>query len=77
MEPEASVEDVAWSPVEANVLMSVGCDSTVRVWDVRRKSGSALSVNEGHSADVNVLSSQIVQNNMGLYVTGLSPQPLP
>ena len=33
---DTAVEDVAWSPVEPNVLMSVGCDSTVRVWDVRR-----------------------------------------
>ena len=44
----ASVEDVAWSPVEPNVMMSCGCDSTVRVWDVRKKGGSALTVDEGH-----------------------------
>ena len=31
----AAVEDIQWSPVEGNVLMSCGCDSTVRVWDVR------------------------------------------
>ena len=52
----ASVEDVAWSPAEANVLMSCGCDSTVRVWDTRRKSGSALCVDEKHGRDVNVIS---------------------
>ena len=53
---EGSVEDVAWSPVEAGVLMSCGCDSTLRVWDVRKKEGAALSVNEGHGQDINVIS---------------------
>ena len=51
-----AVEDVAWSPVEPNVLMSCGCDSTVRVWDCRRKGGSALTVDEKHGHDLNVLS---------------------
>lgn len=63
-----SVEDIAWSPVEANVLMSCGCDSTVRVWDVRRKSGSALMVDEGHGHDVNVMSWNKLVNY--LVVTG-------
>ena len=63
-----AVEDVAWSPVEPNVLMSVGCDSTVRVWDVRRKGGSALTVDEKHGCDVNVLSWNKLVNY--LVVTG-------
>ena len=52
----ASVEDLCWSPSEAGVMMSCGCDSTVRVWDVRKKAGSALAVDEGHGTDVNVMS---------------------
>jgi len=64
----SSVEDIAWSPVEPNVLMSCGCDSTVRVWDVRRKSGSALTVDEGHGHDINVLSWNRLVNY--LVVTG-------
>lgn len=62
MDPEAysghtaSVEDLEWSPVEANVFLSAACDSTLRVWDVRRKNGSALCVDEGHGVDVNVIS---------------------
>jgi ribosome assembly protein RRB1 len=74
VEPEAyvghtdAVEDVAWSPIEPNVLMSCGCDSTLRVWDCRRKSGSALSVDEGHGRDINVLSWNSLVNY--LVVTG-------
>lgn len=51
-----SVEDVQWSPVEAGVFMSCGVDSSVRVWDVRRKGASAITVDEQHRADVNVIS---------------------
>ena len=40
------MEDLVWSPSEAGVLMSCGCDSTVRVWDVRKKTGSAMTVDE-------------------------------
>jgi len=74
VEPEAyvghtdAVEDVAWSPVEPNVMMSCGCDCTLRVWDCRRKSGSAMSVNEGHGHDLNVLSWNRLVNY--LVVTG-------
>ena len=52
----------AWSPSEAGVLMSCGCDSTVRVWDVRKKAGSALSVDEAHGLDVNVMSWNALVN---------------
>ena len=64
----AAVEDIAWSPVEPNVMMSCGCDSTVRVWDCRRKSGSAMTVDEGHGTDINVLSWNKLVNY--LVVTG-------
>lgn len=53
---DGSVEDLVWSPSEAGVLMSCGCDSTVRVWDVRKKSGSAMTVDEEHGLDINVMS---------------------
>ena len=49
-------------------MMSCGCDSTVRVWDTRRKGGSALTVDEGHGTDVNVLSWNKLVNY--LVVTG-------
>jgi len=58
----ASVEDLEWSPVEPNVFLSAGCDSTLRVWDARRKNGAALCVDEGHAVDVNVISWNRVVN---------------
>ena len=36
--------------------MSCGCDSTIRVWDARKKTGAALSVDEQHGQDTNVIS---------------------
>ena len=51
----ASVEDIAWSPTEANVLMSCSVDKTVRVWDTRCTERSMISV-EAHATDVNVMS---------------------
>eukprot|EP01134_Creolimax_fragrantissima_P001427 CFRG1427T1 len=51
----ASVEDIQWSPSEANVMASASADHTVRIWDTRKKNGSALTV-QAHDADVNVLS---------------------
>jgi len=65
---EGAVEDLEWSPVEPNVFMSCGGDSTVRVWDVRRKAGSALAVDEKHGVDVNVMSWNKLVNY--LVVTG-------
>eukprot|EP00744_Colponema_vietnamica_P008981 GILI01012790.1.p1 GENE.GILI01012790.1~~GILI01012790.1.p1 ORF type:complete len:507 (-),score=175.73 GILI01012790.1:234-1754(-) len=50
-----SVEDLQFSPTEANVFASCSVDQTVRIWDTRTKKNSMLQVH-AHSADVNVLS---------------------
>lgn len=50
-----SIEDVAWSPTEETVLMSVGCDSAIRVFDTRSKA-PMISVRDAHAGDINCVS---------------------
>merc|ERR1711920_547035 len=52
---KGSVEDLQWSPTEKTVFASASTDQTVRIWDLRKKSGSMLDVH-AHDADVNVIS---------------------
>ncbi|CAH8389262.1 unnamed protein product [Eruca vesicaria subsp. sativa] len=51
----ASVEDIQWSPAEANVFASCSVDGTVAIWDVRVGKSPALSF-KAHNSDVNVIS---------------------
>jgi ribosome assembly protein RRB1 len=51
----ASVEDIQWSPTEAAVFASCSVDQTVRIWDARKKSDSALKV-KAADCDVNVIA---------------------
>lgn len=44
-----------WSPTEADVFASCSVDGTLRIWDTRRREGSAISI-KAHSADINVIS---------------------
>lgn len=52
---ENSVEDIQWSPGEATVFISASADKTVRVWDVRGRTGPQITFT-AHSSDVNVIS---------------------
>lgn len=50
-----SVEDIQWSPNEANVFVSCSVDQTIQVWDSRNFGSSMISV-KAHDADINVIS---------------------
>lgn len=52
---QGSIEDIQWSPKEANVFTSCSSDKTIRVWDTRVSKKSQLSI-VAHDCDVNVLS---------------------
>ena len=51
----ASVEDLQWSPTEANVFASCSVDHSIRIWDTRERSRSMLSVTAS-TTDLNVIS---------------------
>ncbi|KAJ8616359.1 hypothetical protein MRB53_035731 [Persea americana] len=51
----ASVEDLQWSPTEADVFASCSVDGKIAIWDTRIGKSPAVSV-KAHDADVNVIS---------------------
>ncbi|KAF0907265.1 hypothetical protein E2562_015768 [Oryza meyeriana var. granulata] len=51
----ASVEDLQWSPTEADIFASCSVDRTISIWDIRTGKKPCISV-KAHNADVNVIS---------------------
>ncbi|KAJ0977954.1 hypothetical protein J5N97_013428 [Dioscorea zingiberensis] len=52
---DASVEDLQWSPTEADVFASCSVDGKIAIWDIRLGNAPALSF-KAHDTDVNVIS---------------------
>lgn len=54
---ENSVEDIKWSPEDADVLASCSVDKSLRLWDLREQAASrcVIKVLDSHKADVNVI----------------------
>ena len=59
----ASVEDLQWSPSEANVFASCSVDHSIRIWDTRERGHSMLTV-QASDTDLNVIS----WNSMTSYI---------
>uniref|UniRef100_A0A7S3JWR5 Histone-binding protein RBBP4-like N-terminal domain-containing protein n=1 Tax=Aureoumbra lagunensis TaxID=44058 RepID=A0A7S3JWR5_9STRA len=53
---DKSLEDIAWSPTETSVLVTVGCDQSIRVFDDRHSNGPMLTRPNAHTNDINALS---------------------
>lgn len=51
----ASVEDLQWSPTEADVFASCSVDGSISIWDSRIGKSPAVSI-KAHDTDVNVIS---------------------
>ncbi|CAO2183499.1 unnamed protein product [Urochloa humidicola] len=50
-----SVEDLQWSPTEADVFASCSVDKTIAIWDIRTGKTPCITV-KAHNSDVNVIS---------------------
>ena len=61
---ESSVEDLQWSPAEAQVFASCGADGYVCVWDARNANAAPALRVKTHDTDVNVMSWNRVANCM-------------
>ncbi|RCV43642.1 hypothetical protein SETIT_9G310000v2 [Setaria italica] len=58
-----SVEDLQWSPTEADIFASSSADKTIAIWDIRTGKKPCI-IMKAHNSDVNVISWNRLANNM-------------
>ncbi|KAK3136053.1 hypothetical protein QOZ80_5BG0427390 [Eleusine coracana subsp. coracana] len=51
-----SVEDLQWSPTQANIFASCSVDKTIAIWDTRSGNKPCVAPFKAHNSDVNVIS---------------------
>jgi histone-binding protein RBBP4 len=52
----ATVEDVAWHAMDANMAGSVGDDKRICLWDVREPSKAVQNIENAHESDINCIA---------------------
>ncbi|CAN6288684.1 unnamed protein product [Urochloa humidicola] len=58
-----SIEDLQWSPTEANIFASCSADKTIAIWDIRTGKKPCFII-KAHNSDVNVISWNRFANNL-------------
>ncbi|CAL8251135.1 unnamed protein product [Boreogadus saida] len=66
----AEILSVRWSPRNEHILASASADSTVRIWDVRRASGSLFTLDQ-HNGDKSKAAAEAVNTAHNGRVNGL------
>lgn len=63
---EGSVEDIKWSPEDADVLASCSVDKSIRIWDLRQQATArcVTKVLNSHKSDVNVIDWNARSKNL-------------
>ena len=64
----ATVEDVDWHPKDSNLVISVGDDQRVCLWDLRVPTGPKHCIDKAHTSDINCVAFNPVNEN--LFATG-------
>ncbi|CAL4923985.1 unnamed protein product [Urochloa decumbens] len=58
-----SIEDLQWSPTEANIFASCSADKTIAIWDIRTGKKPCFIIKD-HNSDVNVISWNRFASNL-------------